>query len=236
MTDRQALAKNASLEREGYQYFAKALGGEIGQLETLVARFDQGSAGTRIADSPELARWLEFSGPLRSILLQLFPAASRPVRAILFDKSPDQNWALAWHQDRTICVRGKADVAGFGPYSVKHGLVHVEPPFGIIERMRTLRIHLDPVAQDNAPLIVAAGSHKLGRIASRDVADVARRSEHIACLADRGDVWAYSTPILHMSERSGSGARRRVLQVDYSSDELPEGLQWFGIGGSRQPH
>jgi hypothetical protein len=48
-------------------------------------------------------------------------------------------------------------------------------------------------------------------------------------LAEAGDVWAYSTPILHASERATEPTHRRVLQVDYAVGELPGGLAWLGV-------
>ncbi|MBO9621948.1 MAG: phytanoyl-CoA dioxygenase family protein [Sphingomonas sp.] len=153
----------------------------------------------------------------------------RPVRAILFDKSPAANWALGWHQDRTIAVRARTEQAGFGPWSVKQGLLHVEPPFALIEAMRTMRVHLDPVPEDNAPLLIAPGSHRLGRIAEGDLAAVVERCGTATCLAAAGDVWLYATPIVHASAASNGMRHRRVLQVDWSSDSLPGDLAWLGV-------
>jgi hypothetical protein len=44
--------------------------------------------------------------------------AARPVSAKLFDKSASRNWALGWHQDRTIAVRARIDTPGYGPWTV----------------------------------------------------------------------------------------------------------------------
>jgi hypothetical protein len=49
------------------------------------------------------------------------------------------------------------------------------------------------------------------------------------CLAAAGDVWLYSTAILHASERARMPRRRRVLQVDFAEGDLPAGLHWLGI-------
>lgn len=100
------------------------------------------------------------------------------------------------------------------------------PPFDVIRAMLTLRIHLDPVTPDNAPLEIALGSHRKGYIAESDVAAVVGESPIAACLAQPGDVWAYSTLIRHASHRSRSTARRRVLQADFSAAELPPPLRW----------
>jgi hypothetical protein len=153
----------------------------------------------------------------------------RPVRAVLFDKSQERNWGLGWHQDRTIAVSTRIDVPGFGPWTVKAGVTHVAPPFEVLERMVTLRVHLDAVPETNAPLLAATGSHRLGRIAECDVAGSVSQCSVLTCTAEAGDVWLYATPILHASNAAVVPSRRRVLQIDYANFDLPGGLEWFGI-------
>jgi ectoine hydroxylase-related dioxygenase (phytanoyl-CoA dioxygenase family) len=126
-------------------------------------------------------------------------------------------------------VRERVDTAGFGPWSIKAGITHVEPPFALLETMLTMRIHLDPVPEDNAPLLIASGSHRLGRIAEQDIDASVARCGTFACTADRGDVWLYATPILHASARAAQPEHRRVLQVDFSAQSLPASLDWLGI-------
>lgn len=126
-------------------------------------------------------------------------------------------------------MRTRHDLPGWGPWSVKAGIRHVEPPFAVIERMATLRIHLDPVPVDKAPLLIAPGTHRMGRIAEAAIDAVVRRCGTAMCLAERGDMWAYATPILHASAASAGHAHRRVLQVDYSADALPVPLSWLGV-------
>jgi hypothetical protein len=155
--------------------------------------------------------------------------SGRPVRAILFDKTPAANGSLAWRQDRVIAVRERVEVNGFGPWSRKHGALHVAPPFEILRRMVTLRIHLDAVSEENAPLLVAPGSHLLGRIPEAEIATTVAKCGEGACLAQPGDVWTYAAPILHAPERATKPSHRRVLQVDYAVGALPGGLTWLGI-------
>ena len=95
--------------------------------------------------------------------------------------------------------------------------------------MVTVRIHIDPVSPYNAPLLIAPGSHRLGWVRKADMSAVVGRCGVRACLAEAGDVWVYSTPILHASERAAEPTRRRVLQVDYAPDMLPPPLRWLGI-------
>jgi hypothetical protein len=154
---------------------------------------------------------------------------ARAVGAKFFDKSAARNWALGWHQDRTVPVRERREVAGFTGWTVKDGIPHCVPPFEILARTLTLRLHIDAAAADNAPLLVAPGSHRLGLVQEQGLAAAVERCGTRACLAEAGDIWAYETAILHRSDRSASPRRRRVLQLLYSADDLPGGLEWRGI-------
>lgn len=183
----------------------------------------------RLHGEPDLAALLVPTGPVGQLAADMLGEAARPVRAILFDKTAETNWSLGWHQDRTIAVERRRDVSGYGPWSVKQGLVHVEPPFTLIERMVTMRVHLDDVEEDNAPLLIAPGSHRLGRVTETEVEAVVQTCGVMACLANAGDVWVYATPILHASRPANRPRHRRVLQVDFSADILPSGLRWLGL-------
>jgi hypothetical protein len=188
-----------------------------------------GRPGTRLRVEPDVAALLAAGGPVGRVAAGLIEPGALPVRAVLFDKSPDANWIVAWHQDRTICVRERHETPGFGPWSTKDGVLHVAPPISVLEGMVTLRLHLDPVDTDNAPLVVALGSHRFGYVPADEAAARAAHCAALVCEAAAGDVWAYATPILHMSARSVGDRRRRVLQVDYAAAPLPEPLEWRGI-------
>jgi hypothetical protein len=181
--------------------------------------------GARLHDD----RLLGLLAPVTALAKRILGGDAQPVRAVLFDKTADGNWALGWHQDRTLVVRERRDVEGFGPWSTKEGALHVAPPIGLLERMATFRIHLDACGPDNAPLRVAVGSHRLGSVQASDADATAKACPIAECLAEVGDVWAYSTPILHASARAACPGRRRVLQVDFAAFALPGGLQWRGV-------
>jgi hypothetical protein len=202
---------------------------QLEPLRRLADRHAAAGPGARLFDIPELTALAGPSGALGAMAGRHLGEAARPVRAVLFDKTEARNWAVAWHQDRTIAVRRRVEVAGYGPWSTKGGMQHVAPPFALIERMVTLRLHLDDCGPSNAPLLIAPGSHRLGKVPADEAAAAARRTRPIACLARAGDVWAYATSILHASERAAAPARRRVIQVDFSADALPGGLEWLGV-------
>jgi hypothetical protein len=181
--------------------------------------------GRRLTAGP----WTAVLPGLTRIAAGLIGEAAFPVRAVAFDKTQATNWAVAWHQDRTVAVRERIDAEGFGPWSTKDGVLHVAPPVEVLQGMVTLRLHVDDCAADNAPLKVALGTHGLGVVAAGKAASVAAGHPLCICHAQAGDVWAYSTLILHASERSRSNGRRRVLQVDFAANPLPDGLQWKGL-------
>jgi hypothetical protein len=218
----------SQLDDAGLWLLPRALSADqLDALERVLPASAEG-AGLRIFGCPELEERL-LSGPLCEVARTVLGPKSRPVRAILFNKTPSLNWALGWHQDRTIAVRKRVEVPELGPWTMKTGATHVEPPFSIIENMLTARIHLDEVDETNAPLLVAPGSHRLGRIPEARISAVVAQCGTLSCLASRGDIWLYRTAILHSSENSRGPKNRRVLQVDFSGQELPKGLEWLGV-------
>lgn len=68
----------------------------------------------RLVGVPGLKPLLDKSGVIGEVAAKRLRGA-RPVRALLFDKTQDMNWALGWHQDRTIAVRERIDVPGYSP-------------------------------------------------------------------------------------------------------------------------
>lgn len=218
------------LQTRGAERVRNALSADqLAAIEIALSNVPTDTAGVRLTGNDRLRDLL---GP-HSVPGQLASAAAGhsafPVRAVLFDKGSDNNWGLGWHQDRTIVVAARVETEGFGPWSMKAGLQHVAPPFEVLEAMITMRIHLDPVDKDNAPLLVLPTSHRMGQLSEADVKIVADQTPSSACLAERGDIWVYSTPIVHASKPANRPSRRRVLQVDFAYQSLPGGLEWLGL-------
>jgi hypothetical protein len=201
----------------------------VEQLCADLAPFPLDRPGLRLRGVTAVVALLEPDGVMGQSAAALIGPRAIPVRALLFDKSSARNWAVGWHQDRVIAVKQRREVPGFGPWSVKEGVAHVAPPVEILRGMVTLRLHLDPVGTDNAPLLYAPGSHCLGIVPVGQVPEMVERCGVETSLAQAGDAWAYSTLILHASEPALSPGRRRVLHVDYAACSLPGGLEWLGI-------
>ena len=213
----------------GAQLFKGAVRPCMNALEAALMGIPKVEAGARLHDIKALGPLLATNGCIGAVAATALGTFARPVRAILFNKSPEANWSLAWHQDRTICVKEKREAPGFGPWTTKSGMIHVAPPFDLLARMVTVRAHLDDVPSTNAPLLIAPGSHTYGRIAVRDIDRVVARCGTATCIAEAGDVWLYATPIVHASEAASRPTTRRVLQVDFAAEALPYGLEWLGV-------
>ena len=214
---------------EGALLFRGAVKACMPALEDALAGLPTEAAGTRLHGISALQPLLAADGCVGIVAATILGPLAKPVRAILFNKTVETNWGLGWHQDRTICVKQKWEVDGFGPWTIKRGMNHVAPPFDLLAQMVTLRVHLDDVHETNAPLLIAPGSHRLGRVAVDEINKAVERCGIRVCLAKSGDAWLYATPILHASDASISSTSRRVLQVDYAAFDLPGGLEWLGI-------
>lgn len=230
MTASVTTAAALDLERDGAALHAAALSGDaIETLRVLADNVTSDRPGARLRHATGLHDLLAPSGAIGRVAHAALGDGVRPVRAVMFDKSETANWAVAWHQDRTVPVAERAEAAEFGPWSRKDGVWHVAPPIEVLDRMVTLRAHLDDCDADNAPLLIALGSHRLGKVAATAAALEASCLPQHVCLASAGDVWIFRTPILHASERAARARRRRVLQVDFAAFDLPAPLRWRGL-------
>lgn len=164
---------------------------------------------------------------LKELVEPFLGADAIPVRGLLFDKTPEANWKVAWHQDLTIAVQERKEAPGFGPWSVKAGVQHVQPPVSIFERMLTIRLHLDDCDDDNGPLQVLPGSHLVGKLSAEEIRDWRSRIAPVHCVVRRGDALLMRPLLLHASSTASNPAHRRVIHLEFASAQLPAGLQWL---------
>lgn len=148
------------------------------------------------------------------------------VKATLFDKSVENNWRAQWHQDRAIAVKERMHIPGYGPWSMKSGSLHVEPPAEILAQMVAVRIHLDFCGSENGPLRVIPGSHLLGKLADPQVAEVVAAKEMVEIYAPQGAIVLMRPLLVHASSVARDGAHRRVLHVEFAPVEAISPLQW----------
>lgn len=163
---------------------------------------------------------------VRSIVDEVLGKDAFVVRSTLFDKTAGANWKVPWHQDVTIGVRERIDTEGYGPWSVKQGIPHVQPPTEVLNGMMTVRVHLDPCPANNGALRVIPGSHRLGRINQNDAPEFANEKDAICCEAAAGEALIMRPLVLHASSAAEVAGHRRVLHFDFANLELANGLRW----------
>jgi hypothetical protein len=217
------------VEQQGFAILPGVLG--VGQRDELVAALGYVSgAGRRgVLALPAVAA-LARSPRLHELLGPFFPSPPFPVRAIYFDKSCDANWLVSWHQDLTVAVRTKIETPGFGRWSTKDGIPHVQPPVELLQQMLTVRLHLDDAAESNGALRVLPGSHRLGRVSSARIHELRAQQPDFVCKVSAGDAVLMRPLLLHASGRSTSRRHRRVLHIEYAAFALPSGLEWHEGG------
>ena len=163
----------------------------------------------------------------RSLIEPILGSTARVVRGIYFDKHKDANWKVAWHQDLTIAVKDRIEADGYGPWSIKAGIHHVQPPDSVLQNMLTLRLHLDHADETNGALRVLPGTHQYGRL---DTHQIEYRKQHrrpATCTVNSGGAVMMKPLLLHSSTTAIRPRHRRVLHFEYSSIALPNGLRWF---------
>ena len=218
-----------SIAEQGFAVLPQVL--TKGECEKLIEQLGPASsAGRRGILELTLIAKLACSDRLLSLVRPHLAAQPRPVRGIYFDKSPEANWLVAWHQDLTIAVREKIDVAGFGPWSIKDGVPHVQPPVPLLEQMLTVRLHLDDCSESNGALRVIPGSHRSGRLSAEGIRQLRNEQPAIVGCVAAGDALLMRPLLLHSSGRSRTSGHRRVVHTEYASFALPDGLNWLELG------
>ena len=171
-------------------------------------------------------RSLAQSPAVRALMELALGRDCRAVRGILFDKTPGANWNVVWHQDLSVAVRKKQSVPGWGPWSVKAGIVHVQPPPAVLEAMLTIRLHLDDCGAQNGPLRVLPGTHRLGRLGPTQRAGLRQQIPETICAVGVGGALLMRPLLLHASSDALIPGHRRVLHLEFAEGMLPHGLEW----------
>jgi len=207
---------------------------EIAAMLQAIEKADSsGNAFRKTADLFAIRRFLKvvpdmvplvFTPAFNGIIHQLLGKDYSPVKSIYFDKPGASNWFVAYHQDLTISVDKKAELAGFGPWSVKGEQYAVQPPRDLLESNGTFRIHLDDTDAGNGALRVVPGSHRKG-VYRPETIDWTKEKEE-TCAVPAGGVMVMRPLLLHASGRTTNDRKRRVIHIECSNRHLPEPLRW----------
>ena len=143
------------LQQDGFTVIPKCL--DESTVATLSQQFGGGFYSQRNLLSIDIVRELATARAVRKVIEAGLGSKCFAVRGIFFNKTEEANWKVVWHQDLTIAIRERRDAAGFGPWTKKAGVWHVQAPANIMSGMLAIRLHLDESASDNGPLRVIPG-------------------------------------------------------------------------------
>jgi ectoine hydroxylase-related dioxygenase (phytanoyl-CoA dioxygenase family) len=202
----------------GFAVIASVL--RAGELPEVLAALADGAnrsrAGVRNLLANAAVRRVATSGALLGLAEEILGPNSFPFRATLFEKTPESNWRVTWHQDKALPITERRDVDGWGPWTKKAGIWHALTPAAALEPLVALRLHLDDSTESNGPLRVIPRTHSCGILSAAEVDRIVAAQEGIACTASRGSVVAMRPLILHASSKADSATPRRVLHIEYA--------------------
>jgi ectoine hydroxylase-related dioxygenase (phytanoyl-CoA dioxygenase family) len=154
-----------------------------------------------------------------SKITELFPHYSI-VRSVFFQKPNSNNWHVPLHQDKLVQVSHKIELPGFGPWSVKNNINHVQPTPEIMNQVISLRIHLSDCSANDGPLEIIPNSHLT------NYEPLYENSQSTEITGEAGSLLIFSPLCWHKSKKCKSNSQRAVLHMEISKGSLPEKLSW----------
>jgi hypothetical protein len=149
------------------------------------------------------------------------------VAARLLDSAGKLEPPAQWHQDRLVAVRERLDVHGYGPWSTRVGISHVEPPLSVLDQMVVLQVHLDDAAHGSHALRVVPGSHRAGKLTIEAIQHLVETEAAVTPVMSKGTLVVMRPLLLHaLSAASTRSQHYRVLHIEFAPPEAITPLQW----------
>lgn len=200
---------------------------EISQILQLIESKEiVGQFGVRefLQDHPDIKQ-LIFTNNLVDIIKTISSKCHKAIKSIYFDKPPNSNWVVNWHQDLTINLTHKIDCEGYKNWRVNTERTIVQPAIEMLESIFTIRIHLDDCTKENGALRVIEKSHQKGVIELKEWISKKEGIEKI-CEVKKGGILILKPLTLHASKRTENQKNRRVIHIEFTDQELPKGMNW----------
>ena len=148
------------------------------------------------------------------------------VQCTFFNKSSDNNWSVAYHQDRSIPVASNESAIDWPGWSQKEGMTFVQGTDELLAQMLAVRLHVDDCTERNGPLRVFPDSHRAGTLSSPEIIELRQSSNYQQLMVKKGGVVAMRPLLLHASSKSHVVENRRVLHFLFGPIVIPTGLKW----------
>ena len=175
-------------------------------------------------NNPNVAKKV-FNSKLLSLVKKILPNCNTSIKSIYFNKPPKANWVVSWHQDITINVKNEVKTKGFKNWRTKGDRTIVQPDLETLQKIYTIRIHLDDCNKENGALHVITESHVNGVINLKEWTKEKIGSEYI-CEVSKGGILIMNPLLLHSSKRTENNKNRRVIHIEFSNANLPNGIRW----------
>jgi ectoine hydroxylase-related dioxygenase (phytanoyl-CoA dioxygenase family) len=193
------------------------------ELETPVVC--RSRAGIRHAMSVPAVAAVARDPRLQQVAQAVLGPLAIPYRATLFDKSADSNWLVVWHQDTALPLQRREDRPGWGPWSIKEGILYAHAPEQALSQVVALRLHLDDSTEENGPLRVLPATHKQGVLTDDAIHELAEKTRPIECTVQRAGLLIMRPLLVHASSKSQAQQPRRVLHIEYAAGPSLAGFE-----------
>lgn len=223
----------ATFDEQGFAVHEGVLGDR--DLAALAACFADARAGDRDGLAHAAVRTIAGAPAVRALVEPHLGGAAVAIRATLFDKTPQTNWLVAWHQDRVVPVQQRVDVAGYRAWSQKDGQWFVEPPRAVLENLLAVRLDLDGSGERSGGLRVVPGSHRDGVLTPAAIAARAAAGPVVLPLVAAGGALCLRPLLLHASSRAVAAPHRRIVHLEFAPGPLPPPLAFARAIASSTP-
>jgi len=138
-----------------------------------------------------------------------------PIQCTLFQKTPQLNWLVPWHQDRSLPVKAVE------PHEVPARIIEkdntqiCQPSAKVLEKTLAIRVHLDSNNLKSGPLKILPGTHKKGILSKTSIEQAKQSVEEHVVLGEAGSVLVMRPLLLHASSKALHPNGRKVLHFLY---------------------
>jgi hypothetical protein len=219
----------SSFESGGFTVVAQVLADS--ECSRIAEQFDNFTDEAAPRSLLELGWCRELALTLRSHpeIAPHLPSDYVAVQCTAFSKTAETNWLVPLHQDLSIPVRERVKHPECRGWSDKQGVLFVQPPAWVLERLVAIRVHIDACSVENGALRVVSGSHRRGRLAADVQAKIRDAGGERVVPVARGGALLMRPLILHASSKAAVPDGRRVLHFLFGPRTLPLGLRWHTV-------